>query len=287
MGFLELYSYAALTVLLVVSVLWMVSVAVRDASIIDVFWGLLFVAVAWTLFGLQLGSTALKPFVFLFLVTAWGMRLAVHLAARNLGEGEDTRYRVWRSHGGENWWLKTYWRIYLLQGALALIVATPVIAAFAGPDRISIVNWLGVLVWGVGLGMESAADIQLTRFRADPANEEKVMGSGLWRYSRHPNYFGDALMWWGLGLFTLSPLTWWSLIGPLAMTVIFLTLSNNVIERGLKKRRPGYEAYVARTSAFLPMPPKGGDPGADEDQYRPFPGTEGSNRDADDHPENP
>lgn len=273
MGFIELYVYAGATVLIVVSVLWMVSVAVRDASIIDVFWGLLFVAMAWALFGLQLDAATLKPFIFLFLVTVWGLRLAVHLSARNLGEGEDTRYKLWRHHGGENWWLKTYWRIYLFQGGLALVVATPVIAAFYGPDNLSILSWIGVIVWAAGLGMESTADIQLNRFRADPASEGKVMDVGLWQYSRHPNYFGDALMWWGLGLFTLSPVTWWSLIGPLAMTVIFLSLSNTVIERGLKKRRPDYEAYIERTSAFVPWPPKKRDAAGDGDDYRPFPGT--------------
>jgi steroid 5-alpha reductase family enzyme len=276
MSFLELYAYAAGSVLLVVSVLWMISVAIRDASIIDMFWGLLFVIMAWTLFAMQLGAGALKPFVFLFLVTAWGMRLAVHLTARNLGEGEDNRYRLWRHHGGETWWLKTYWRIYLFQGGLALIVATPVIAAFYGPEVFTTVTWLGVIIWALGLGIESTADIQLTRFRADPDNEAKVMDAGLWRYSRHPNYFGDALMWWGLGLFTLSPMTLWSLLGPLAMTVIFLSLSNNVIERGLNKRHPAYEAYVKRTSVFVPMPPKQG-PVTQEaqalDGYRPFPGT--------------
>lgn len=273
MGFIELYVYAGATVLIVVSVLWMVSVAVRDASIIDVFWGLLFVAMAWALFGLQLDAATLKPFIFLFLVTVWGLRLAVHLSARNLGEGEDTRYKLWRHHGGENWWLKTYWRIYLFQGGLALVVATPVIAAFYGPGNLSILSWIGVIVWAAGLGMESTADIQLNRFRADPASEGKVMDVGLWRYSRHPNYFGDALMWWGLGLFTLSPMTWWSLIGPLAMTVIFLSLSNTVIERGLKKRRPDYEAYIERTSAFVPMPPQKRAAADESDDYRPFPGT--------------
>ena len=273
MSFLALYAHAAASVLVVVSVLWMASVAVRDASIIDMAWGLLFVLMTWSLFAMHLEVATLKQLVFLFLITAWGMRLAVHLTARNLGEGEDSRYQLWRHHGGETWWLKTYWRIYLFQGGLALVVATPVIAVFHGPDTFTAVTWLGIIVWTLGLGTEASADIQLTRFRADPENQGKVMTTGLWRYSRHPNYFGDALVWWGLGLYTMSPMTWWSLIGPLAMTVIFLSISNSVIERGLKKRRPGYEAYVERTSVFVPMPPKKGPLTEDADEYRPFPGT--------------
>jgi steroid 5-alpha reductase family enzyme len=188
----------------------------------------------------------------LLLVTTWGLRLAFHLAARNFGMGEDARYRLWRAHGGAFWWLKSLYRVYLLQGAIALVVATPIIAAFAMAGPPSALNWVGVVVWALGFGFEATADVQLIRFKARPDSEGSVMQTGLWASSRHPNYFGDALQWWGLGLFTFSAQTWWSLLGPLAMTLVFIGLSNNVIERGLLKRRPGYAQYVARTNAFFP-----------------------------------
>lgn len=251
----ELYGYAAITVVAIVTVLWIVSVALQDASIIDLFWGPLFVAMAWVLLAIELDHAAPKHLLFVFLVTAWGLRLAFHLTARNVGHGEDVRYRAWRSHGGKNWWLKTYYRVYLLQGTIALVVATPVIACFAGPPRMSIINWIGVAVCIAGMTTEAMSDIQLTRFKAEPSSAGQVMDKGLWYYSRHPNYFGDAVMWWGLGIATFSGPTWWSLVGPLAMTLVFLNLSQDVIERGLKRRRPDYVYYIERTSAFFPLRP--------------------------------
>jgi steroid 5-alpha reductase family enzyme len=252
MGTLALYSYAAYTVLAVVTALWLIGVWLRDASIIDVFWGPLFVAIAWVLFAARLPNVGAEQLVVLLLVTAWGLRLAFHLAARNFGMGEDVRYRLWRAHGGSRWWLKSYYRIYLLQGAIALVVATPVVATFRNTDAPFAINWLGVPVWLAGFAIEATADVQLMRFRARPDSEGRVMQDGVWANCRHPNYFGDALQWWGLGVFTFSGVAWWSLVGPLAMTLVFLNISNNVIERGLLKRRPDYAAYVARTNAFFP-----------------------------------
>jgi len=239
-------------VLAAITSIWLVSIAIRDASIIDVFWGPLFVAIAWVLFGANLGTVGSKQLLVLFLVTAWGMRLAFHLAARNFGMGEDTRYRLWRSRGGDYWWLKSFYRIYLLQGAIALVVATPIIAAFRSTDAPFAVNWLGVPVWVLGFFIEATADVQLGRFRMRPDSREQVMQYGLWSYCRHPNYFGDAMQWWGLAILTFTGVTWWSVIGPFVMTLVFLNLSNEVIERGLLKRRPGYAQYVARTNAFFP-----------------------------------
>jgi steroid 5-alpha reductase family enzyme len=247
----ELYAIAVLVVLAFVSVLWAVSVALEDASIIDMFWGPLFIAIAWVLLPAT-GELAMKPYLITLLVTLWGLRLAYHLIGRNLGQGEDSRYRQWRERGGDNWWLASYYRIYLLQGGIALVVATPLIAAFHRPHDLNVLNFLGVLVWAVGFVYELLADVQLTRFKSDPANRGQVMNRGLWARSRHPNYFGDALQWWGLGLVAVTVATWWALLGPLAMTLVFLGLSNDVLERGMKKRHPGYADYIAQTPKFLP-----------------------------------
>jgi len=155
MGTLELYGYAAVAVLAMVTLLWMVSVALRDASIIDVFWGPLFIAIAWVLLSATVHSAGFKHLLVVFLVTAWGLRLAFHLAARNFGKGEDVRYRLWRSHGGELWWLKTFYRVYLLQGAIALVVATPIVAAFRVTDAPFLINWIGLPIWLAGFFIET------------------------------------------------------------------------------------------------------------------------------------
>lgn len=251
MGILELYGIAALVVFALVTALWAISVPLRDASIIDMFWGPLFVLIAWMLLP---GGDGLyfKTYLITLLVTLWGLRLAFHLIARNLGQGEDKRYRQWRERGGNGWWLKTYYRIYLLQGAIALVVATPLIAAFHQPHTLNVVNFAGVLVWALGFVYELVADVQLSQFKADPDNRGKVMNAGLWGLSRHPNYFGDAVQWWGLGLIAVTPETWWALIGPAVMTAVFLGLSNDVLERGMRKRHPEYADYIADTPKFLP-----------------------------------
>jgi steroid 5-alpha reductase family enzyme len=254
MSMLELYAIAALVVFAAVTLVWVVGVWLRDASLIDVFWGVLFVAMAWVLVALNRDEITLKLLVFLFLITAWGLRLTFHLGARNIGRGEDPRYRAWRKSGGERWWLESYPRVYLLQGALALVIATPVIASVLTTPRFFIVNVVGIVVWLAGFLTEAAADVQLARFKSDP-ERSAVMDQGLWRYSRHPNYFGDALQWWGLGLLTFSGTTWWTFIGPLAMTLLFLYLSNDVLEAHMRESRPEYADYVKRTSAFVPLPP--------------------------------
>jgi steroid 5-alpha reductase family enzyme len=261
MSFLALYGVSLLVVLLMVSALWAISVPLRDASIIDMFWGPLFVVMAWAMLAAT-GTIALKPYLITLLVTLWGLRLAFHLIGRNLGQGEDRRYQLWRERGGSNWWLESYYRVYLLQGGIALLVATPLIAAFYHPGTFGFVAAIGVLVWAFGFVYELLADVQLARFRADPDNSGRIMNRGLWAHSRHPNYFGDAVQWWGLGLIAFSAVTWWSLIGPAVMTAVFLGLSNDVLEKGMRKRHPEYAAYIASTPKFFPWPGRGRSPDA-------------------------
>jgi len=253
MGFFEAYGLTALVVLAIVSILWALSVPLRNASIIDMFWGPLFAAVAWSLVYAS-DELRTKPYLVTLLVSLWGLRLGFHLMARNLGEGEDKRYRAWRERGGPNWWLETYYRIFLLQGGIALLVTAPIVAAFVGPVGFGFVNLLGFGVWALGFVWELLADVQLTRFKADPDNRGRILDSGLWGLCRHPNYFGDALQWWGLALVAVSLTTWWALIGPAVMTAVFLGLSNDVLERGMKKRHPAYASYVDTTPKFFPRP---------------------------------
>jgi len=263
MTVISLYLLAAAAVGTMVLSLWVISVLVRDASIIDMFWGLLFVVVAWLLLAHAEPVAARpelppQPLLVVALVTVWGLRLSFHLFQRNFGRGEDARYRRWRRAGGAWWWLKSLWQVYLLQGAVALVVAAPIVAIHAHPGgaTLGVLDWLGVGLWMLGFGFELFGDLQLERFRAESDNRGRVLARGLWRYTRHPNYFGDAAQWWGIGLIAVSFGNLWSLIGPLVMTAVLVRISGALLERGMRHTREGYDAYAARTSAFIPWPPR-------------------------------
>lgn len=240
-------------------VLWLSSLALRDASIVDRFWGAGFVLVsAVTLFygdGALLRSALLTG-----LVAIWGLRLSLHLTRRNWGEGEDYRYQAMRRSWGDRFWLVSLGTVFLLQGLLLWIVSLPVQkgASAPRPESLTLLDALGVALWLVGFTFEAVADAQLRRFLADPENRGRVMDRGLWRYTRHPNYFGDAVVWWGLFSIALAtPGSWWTVASPLAMTFLLTRVSGvPMLERRLLRSRPGYAEYVARTSAFFPWPPK-------------------------------
>jgi steroid 5-alpha reductase family enzyme len=248
-------------VLALLTVLWAVSLVLRDASIVDVFWGTGFVFVAWTAYALADGSQD-RALLLALLVTAWGLRLTAHLAHRNLGKGEDYRYAEMRRRHGDAWPLRSLFVVFWLQGALIWVVSLPVQVAMADPTPAGLgpLDWVGTAVWAVGLTFEAVGDWQLSRFKADPANRGKVMDRGLWRYTRHPNYFGDFCVWWGIWLVALAAgSTWWTVVGPTVMSVLLIRVSGvALLERSLSRRREGYADYVARTSAFFPRPPRRG-----------------------------
>jgi steroid 5-alpha reductase family enzyme len=244
--------------LALVTVLWAVSVVVRDSSIVDVFWGCGFVVVASVAFALADGSLD-RRLLLLALVTVWGLRLSAYLARRNLGKGEDRRYAEMRRRHGERWPLRSLVVVFWLQGTLIWIVSLPVQVAMGDPEPAGLValDWCGAALWAVGFAFESIGDLQLARFKAAPANRGKVMERGLWRYTRHPNYFGDFCVWWGIWLVALAAGAWWTAIGPAVMSVLLLRVSGAaLLERQLIRRRAGYADYVARTSPFFPWPPR-------------------------------
>ena len=238
---------------------WLVSLALRDASIVDIVWGLGFVAVAWVSFGVAGGPTA-RRWLVVTLVTLWGLRLAVHLAWRNLGKGEDYRYQAMRRRHGRRFPVVSLYLVFGLQGLLMWIVSLPVQAAQAPdtPTGLVALDLAGIALWCMGMFFETVGDLQLARFRSDPANRGKVMDRGLWRYTRHPNYFGDFCVWWGLYLIALATGdAWWSVAGPVVMSVLLLRVSGvTLLERHLERARPGYEDYARRTSEFFPRPPR-------------------------------
>ena len=237
--------------------LWLASLRLRDASIADVFWGTGFAAVA--LLSLLLAGPAPRALLLAAMASIWGLRLSAHLARRWRGTGEDRRYRAMRAAWGDRFPLASLFTVFLLQGALLWVVSLPLQAAAAlGTSRpLGPLDALGAVLWAAGLAFEAVADAQLARFLARPGSAGRVMQEGLWRYTRHPNYFGDALLWWGMGLVALSAGAAWALVGPALMTFLLVRVSGvALLEREIGRRRPEYADYVARTSAFLPWPPR-------------------------------
>lgn len=258
MDFLPVFVSGLLTVGVAVTVLWLVSLALKDSSIVDIFWGLGFVIAAVT-YATQTSPQTGRHILVVALVTAWGVRLAAHLARRNLGKGEDYRYAAWRKQYGASWWWYSFFHVFALQGVILWVVSAPLLAAMS-PDTAPVFTFwdvLGLLVWSVGFFFEAVGDYQLAAFKANPANKGKVLNTGLWRYTRHPNYFGDATQWWGFYLIALGAGGWWTIFSPLLMTYLLLKVSGvAMLERNLKERRPEYVEYIRKTSAFIPLPPK-------------------------------
>jgi steroid 5-alpha reductase family enzyme len=189
------------------------------------------------------------------LVSVWGLRLAGYLAWRNRGHAEDRRYQAIRARNEPNFALKSLWLIFGFQAMLAWVISLPLAGAVAGDAPLGLLDALGVVVWAVGFFFEAVGDGQLARFKSDPANAGQVMDRGLWRYTRHPNYFGDFCVWWGFYLIALSAGAWWSIVGPLIMSFLLLRFSGvRLLERDIGERRPAYAEYVRRTNAFFPGP---------------------------------
>jgi steroid 5-alpha reductase family enzyme len=249
---------AAGTIVVVMLATWIVSVIVHDASIVDPIWPLGFVAIAWVIRIVANGNATLQ-WLIVVMVTIWGLRLSAHLAWRKRGAPEDFRYQAMRRHWGKRFWIISLATVFGVQGALMWIVSLPVqLGQVHSSARVGILAVAGVVVWVVGFAFETIGDAQLTRFKADPESAGRVMDQGLWRYTRHPNYFGDACVWWGIALVAAETgIGAFGFIGAVVMTVLLRRVSGVVLlERSLVKRRPGYADYVARTSPFIPRPPR-------------------------------
>ncbi len=235
---------------------WIVSVLQRNVTIVDSLWSLLFVFGAWT-YAHVVGLPGPRVTLLLALVTAWGLRLALYLSWRNLGHEEDRRYQAIRRRNEPNFAFKSLYLVFALQAVLAWIISLPLVGAVAVPGPLGILDIAGAALCVVGLVFEAGGDWQLARFKRDPANAGKVMDRGLWRYTRHPNYFGDFCVWWGFYAIALAAGAWWSVPGPLLMSYLLLKVSGvRLLERDIGKRRPEYADYVRRTNAFFPGPPK-------------------------------
>lgn len=237
---------------------WLLALLRRDVSIVDVFWGSGFVLVTWIA---CIGNAPIPPRMLLLtaLTTIWGLRLSAHLAWRNWGRVEDRRYAEMRAHHGARFWWVSLLSVFLLQGAILWFVSLPL--QFAAITQASGGwTWMdaaGLLLWTVGFLFESIGDWQLARFHAQPGNAGRVMARGLWRYTRHPNYFGDFCVWWGVYLIAAAGGAAWTIASPLLMSVLLLKVSGvSLLERTITERRPEYAAYQSRTNAFFPGPPR-------------------------------
>jgi len=257
-SFIEIYGIALLIILGCMVILWLISLQLKNSSIVDIFWGTGFVITNWIYFALTPDGFLLRKWLIGVLVTIWGLRLSLHILRRNWGKVEDFRYQVWRKEAGTRWWWLSFFRVFLLQGILMWIISTPMLAAQGGvkPAHLILFDFLGVIVWGIGFFFEAVGDLQLARFKANPANKGKVMDHGVWRYTRHPNYFGDSAQWWGYYLIAVFAGGWWTFFSPILMTLFLLRVSGVALLEKTLDTRPGYKEYIEKTSAFLPWFPR-------------------------------
>ena len=235
---------------------WVLSVPRKDVSIVDIFWGVNLLAAAIA-YAFALPGQGPREWLVLCMVAAWALRLSGFIAARNHGRPEDRRYQAMREKRGESFWWKSLYIVFLLQAVLAWILSWQLYGAMAGDQALGWLDALGVGIWLFGLVFEAVADRQLAQFLARPDRGDAVMDQGLWRYSRHPNYFGECCGWWGLFLLAASAGAWWTVISTVMITFLILKVSGVALtESDIAERRPAYRDYIERTSSFVPMPPK-------------------------------
>jgi steroid 5-alpha reductase family enzyme len=231
---------------------WLASLAKNDVSIADSLWPL-FILLAATTYAIAAPQTGPRAVVVVTLVAIWALRLAAHITWRSWGEPEDRRYKAMRARNEPYFRWKSLGLVFGLQATLAWVVSLSALAAVINPQPWNWIDTLGVCIVFFGATFEAVADLQLARFKADAANRGQVMDRGLWRISRHPNYFGEFCVWWGIYLIALSTQAWWAIASPVLMTVLLLKVSGVALqERDITERRPGYREYTARTNAFFP-----------------------------------
>jgi steroid 5-alpha reductase family enzyme len=236
---------------------WTLSLYKRNVSIVDSLWSLMFILMACVYAVGVPRSLAPRAILVLTLVLIWGLRLSIHITWRNWGHGEDPRYQVIRARNEPNFAWKSLYLVFVLQALLAWIISLPLLGSLLSDRAFGPIDVAGVLLWLLGIVFEGVGDWQLARFKADPANKGRVMDRGLWRYTRHPNYFGDFCVWWGFYAFAVAAGAWWAMAGPLLMSLLLMRVSGvTLLEKHIGERRPEYAGYAARTRVFFPGPPK-------------------------------
>ncbi len=256
---LTLFLQALLIVFILVTLIWGLSAIIKNVSIVDLFWGMGFVIVN-TFYFFSSGEFYSRKILLLGIVTIWGLRLFLYLSWRNIGKGEDYRYQEFRKkYGAERYWWFSYFQVFLLQGALIMVVSLPLLGVNSQTlsGGINWLDYLGIVVFSIGFIFEAGGDFQLARFKKDPANKGKVLNSGFWRYTRHPNYFGDSAVWWSFGIFSIAAGSYWTVIGSVTMTLLIIKVSGvALLEKNLNETKPQYRDYIQKTNSFFPWFPK-------------------------------
>lgn len=245
-------------VMLMAVIFWLVSLPRNDVSMVDSLWSLMFLLVAGVYFATS-KDTGPRALLVLAMVFVWAMRLSVYITVRNHGQPEDHRYQEIRANNQPGFKFKSLYIVFGFQALLALIISMPLVAAISGQSELGFLDLAGAVLWLVGVSFEALGDFQLARFRKDPANKDKVLDTGLWRYTRHPNYFGNFTLWWGFYLIAFSAGGWWTILSPLLMSFLLLKVSGvALLEKDITSRRPKYREYIDNTNAFIPGLPRSG-----------------------------
>ncbi|MBX7170317.1 MAG: DUF1295 domain-containing protein [Pyrinomonadaceae bacterium] len=245
---------AILVIFVSANIGFIVSLIKKRNDVADIFWGIGFILVAWTSFFLaeSFNNRALLVNV---LVTIWGLRLAFHIGLRNRGKGEDFRYKAWRESWGKTFYWRSYLQVFILQGFFLFLISLPLVFVNPGNAEFSLFDVLGLLIWLIGFFFEAVGDYQLLQFTKNAENKGKIIQTGLWKYTRHPNYFGEVVLWWGIFFFAL-PFGFWTIISPLTITFLILYVSGIPMLEKKYENNPEFAEYKKRTSAFFPMPSK-------------------------------
>jgi steroid 5-alpha reductase family enzyme len=254
-----LFLQALYIIFILVTLLWVLSAIIKNVSIVDLFWGMGFVIVNAVYFYYS-DDFFQRKILLLILVTLWGLRLSIYLASRNLGKGEDFRYQEFRrKYGAKRYWWVSYFQTFLLQGALIMFVSLPLLGTNSQTYSHGL-NWLdymGIVVFIIGFAFEAGGDFQLARFKKNPNNKGKVLKTGFWKYTRHPNYFGDSVVWWSFAIFAMAAGSYWTIIGSVGMTLLIIKVSGvSLLEKSLKESKPQYHDYIKKTNSFFPWFPK-------------------------------
>ena len=233
-----------------------VSLLRKRNDVADIFWGIGFILVAWTLYILSEMPNN-RGLLVNVLVTIWGLRLALHIFLRNRGKSEDFRYKAWREEWGETFYWRSYLQVFLLQGVFLFLISLPIIFVNTRVREFGVFDILGLIIWTIGFFFEAVGDFQLLQFTKNPANKGKIMQTGLWKYTRHPNYFGEVTLWWGVFLFALSlPYGFLTIVSPLTITYLLIYISGIPMLEKKYENNPEFAEYKKRTNAFFPMPQK-------------------------------
>jgi steroid 5-alpha reductase family enzyme len=249
------FLFGGVVILIYVSLVWLLSLILKRADIMDIFWGLGFIITS-QVYDYWLPKQSLAGNILLSLVILWGVRLSIYIGMRGWGKPEDARYFAWREENGTRWWWFSFFKVFLLQGVVMWVVSYVLLMGLVNPV-LGIFTYIGIALFTLGFTFEAVADCQMWRFKRNQENKGKVLNSGFWKYTRHPNYFGEAVLWWGYGMFALSGGHWIALISPLIMHFFLVKVSGvAMLDRLLSDTKPEYRSYIESTSAFIPWPKK-------------------------------